>query len=71
MNKHVQHGKPDQVSEYTETDLEIARELNGLPSRIIEDSVLGRKDLLARRGVVKVMAPVKHVLAVCVHVPVK
>ena len=74
VTEHEQAGaawKTSEVSECTETDLEIARELNGLPSRVIEDSVLGREDLLARRGVIKVMAPVEHVLAVCVHVPVK
>lgn len=50
--------------------LHIAWELKGLPRCIIKDSVLRRKHLLATGGVVKVVAALKHVLAVGVHVPV-
>lgn len=70
MKKHVQHGELHLSIKRLETDLEIARELNGLPGRVIKDSILRRKDLLARGSVIKVMAPVKHILAVCVHVPI-
>ena len=40
---------------------------------VIKHSILRGKDLLVQDvgDVVKVTAPVKHVLAVCVHVPVK
>ena len=52
--------------------LEVAWELNGVPSRVIKDSILRSKDLLILDvgDVVEVMSPVKHVLAVRVHVPV-
>lgn len=53
------------------TDLDIAWELKGLPGCVIKDSILRRKHLLARGGVVKVVAALEHVLAVCVHVPIK
>ena len=66
----MQHRELHKASKAWRTDLEIARELDGPSSRVIKDSVLRRKDLLARGGVIKVMAPVKHILAVCVHVPV-
>ena len=72
VTEDVQHGKlDDRASIRWDTDLDIAWELQGLPGCVIKDSILRRKHLLARGGAVKVMAALKHVLAVGVHVPVK
>lgn len=71
MAKDVQHGKPDdKASTRLDTDLDIARELQGLPGCVIKDSILRCKHLLAGWGKVKVMAALKHVFAVGVHMPV-
>ena len=53
--------------------LQVARECDRVPSRVIKHSILRCKHLLVLDvgNVVKVVTPVKHVLAVCVHVPVE
>ena len=55
------------------THLQISRELDVVPSWVIKHSILRRKQLLVLDvgNVVELVAAVKHVLGICVEVPVE